>query len=165
MCHCSAQWSLCGPVWVSWRLGVFSVRQRVNFHYKVNVRSWYHHGVCWCRLTAFWTVRGSNPGEGEIFCIHPDGPWCPPSLLYSEYSVSSPWVKRPARDNHLPNLVPKFSKKQSYTSTPRWACFSYTLPFCLYVCVCVCVCVRVCARARVCACAHAPPCFCMSLLS
>jgi hypothetical protein len=24
-----------------------------------------------------WTVRGSNPGEGEIFRTHPDRPWGP----------------------------------------------------------------------------------------
>ena len=28
-----------------------------------------------------WTVRGSNPGEGEIFRTHLDRPWCPPSVL------------------------------------------------------------------------------------
>ena len=34
-----------------------------------------------------WTVRGSNPGGGEIFYIRPDRPWGPPSLLYSGYRV------------------------------------------------------------------------------
>jgi hypothetical protein len=34
-----------------------------------------------------WTVQGSNPGGGEIFCTHPDWPWGPPSLLYSGYRV------------------------------------------------------------------------------
>ena len=29
------------------------------------------------------TVRGSNPGGGEIFRTHPDRPWGPPSLLYN----------------------------------------------------------------------------------
>jgi len=27
------------------------------------------------RLTMGWTVRGSNPGGGEIFCTCPDWPW------------------------------------------------------------------------------------------
>jgi hypothetical protein len=27
------------------------------------------------------TVRGSNPGGGEIFHTHPDRPWGPPSLI------------------------------------------------------------------------------------
>ena len=32
-------------------------------------------------------VRGSNPGEGEIFRIRPDRPWGLPSLLYNGYRV------------------------------------------------------------------------------
>jgi hypothetical protein len=27
------------------------------------------------RLTTGWTVRGSNPGKGEIFRTRPDRPW------------------------------------------------------------------------------------------
>ena len=34
------------------------------------------------------TVRGSNPGGGEIFRTNPDRPWGPPSLLYNGYRVS-----------------------------------------------------------------------------
>ena len=34
-----------------------------------------------------WTVRGSNPGGGEIFHTCPDRPWGPPSLLYNGYRV------------------------------------------------------------------------------
>ena len=34
-----------------------------------------------------WTVRGSNPGGGEIFHTRPDRPWGPPSLLYSRYRI------------------------------------------------------------------------------
>jgi hypothetical protein len=39
------------------------------------------------RLATFWTVRGSNPGGGEIFSTRPDRPWGPPSLLYNGYWV------------------------------------------------------------------------------
>ena len=39
------------------------------------------------RLVTGWTVRGSNPVEGEIFPTRPDRPWGPPSLLYSGYRV------------------------------------------------------------------------------
>jgi hypothetical protein len=39
------------------------------------------------RLAADWTVRGSNPGGGKIFCAHPDRPCGPPSLLYNGYWV------------------------------------------------------------------------------
>jgi hypothetical protein len=34
-----------------------------------------------------WTVRRSNPGDGEIFRICPDRPRGPPSLLYSECQI------------------------------------------------------------------------------
>ena len=34
-----------------------------------------------------WTVRGSNPGGGEIFRARPDRPWGPPNVIYSEYCV------------------------------------------------------------------------------
>jgi hypothetical protein len=39
------------------------------------------------RLATGWTVRGSNPGESEIFRTSPDRPWGPPSLLYNGYRV------------------------------------------------------------------------------
>jgi hypothetical protein len=39
------------------------------------------------RLATVWTVRGSNPGGGEIFRTRPDRPWGPPSLLYNGYRV------------------------------------------------------------------------------
>jgi hypothetical protein len=32
-----------------------------------------------------WTVRGSNPGGGEIFRSRPHRLWGPPSLLYNGY--------------------------------------------------------------------------------
>jgi hypothetical protein len=41
-----------------------------------------------CKTTAHGrTVRGSNPGWGEIFCTCPDRPRSPPSLLYNWYRV------------------------------------------------------------------------------
>ena len=39
---------------------------------------WYVFG-----LATGWTVRGSNPGGGEIFRTCPDQPWGLPSLLYN----------------------------------------------------------------------------------
>jgi hypothetical protein len=44
------------------------------------------------------SVRGSNPGGGEIFHTCPDRPWGPPSLLCNEYRVFSGGRKRPGRD-------------------------------------------------------------------
>jgi hypothetical protein len=34
-----------------------------------------------------WTVRGSNPGGGEIFRNYPNRSWGPPSLLYNGYRM------------------------------------------------------------------------------
>ena len=45
-----------------------------------------------------WTVRGSNPGGGEIFHTCPDRPWGPPSLLYNGYRVFPGGKERPGRD-------------------------------------------------------------------
>jgi hypothetical protein len=33
------------------------------------------------RLATGWTVRGSNSGDGEVFCTRPNGPWGPTRLL------------------------------------------------------------------------------------
>jgi hypothetical protein len=38
-------------------------------------------------ITTGWTVRGLNPGGGEIFSTRLDRPWGPPSLLYNGYGV------------------------------------------------------------------------------
>jgi len=37
--------------------------------------------------TRYGSVRGSDPGGGEIFCIRPDRPWGPLCLLYNGYRV------------------------------------------------------------------------------
>jgi len=42
-------------------------------------------------------VQGLNPGGGEIFRIHPDWPWGPPSLVYSGYQVFASGVKESRR--------------------------------------------------------------------
>jgi len=39
------------------------------------------------RLATGWTVRGSNPGGGEIFRTCPDRPWGPLSPLHKGYRV------------------------------------------------------------------------------
>ena len=58
------------------------------------------HPVGWVvwsvqRLPMGWTVRGSNPGGGEILLTCPDRPWGPPSLLYNGYRVFSGGKERP----------------------------------------------------------------------
>jgi len=50
-----------------------------------------------------WTVRGSNPGGGEIFRTSPDRPWGPGSLLYNGYRVFSGSKERPGRDVEHPS--------------------------------------------------------------
>ena len=53
-----------------------------------------------------WTVRGSNPGVGEIFCTCPDRPCGPPSLLYNGYRIFPGGKERPGRAaDPLPLLV------------------------------------------------------------
>jgi hypothetical protein len=65
-----------------------------------------------------WTVRGSNPGGGEIFRTCPDRPWGPPSLLYNGYRIFPGGNVRPGRDADLsPLLVPRSKIGKSYTST------------------------------------------------
>jgi len=50
------------------------------------------------QLAMGWTVRGSNPGEGEILRTCPDRPWGPPSLLHNGYRVFPGTKERPGRD-------------------------------------------------------------------
>jgi hypothetical protein len=80
-----------------------------------------------------WTVRGLNPGGGEIFCTCPDRPWGPPSLLYSGYRVFPGGKERPGRTlTPHPLLVLLVMIEQSYTSTPPMSCMACTEPQCLY---------------------------------
>jgi hypothetical protein len=46
------------------------------------------------KMSYKWAVRESNPGGDEISRARQNRPWCPPSLLYDEYRVSFPKVKR-----------------------------------------------------------------------
>ena len=64
-----------------------------------------------------WTVRGSNPGGGEIFRTLPDRPWA--SLLYNGYRVSFAGVKRPGRGTDHP-------PQSSITLLPLWAFMAYS---------------------------------------
>jgi len=60
----------------------------------------------------WWMVQGWNSERGEIFHIHPDRLWGPPSLLYSGYWVSFPGVKLPGRGvDHPPHLVLRLKKE------------------------------------------------------
>ena len=50
------------------------------------------------QATTGWTVRGSNPGGGEIFRTCPERPCDPPFLLYNEYRVFPGGKEKPGRD-------------------------------------------------------------------
>jgi hypothetical protein len=62
-----------------------------QYEYTENVDRYYDCyskvDVSYKELAMGWTVRGSNPGAGEIFCTHPDQTWIPPSFLYNGYQV------------------------------------------------------------------------------
>jgi len=84
------------------------------------------------RLATGWKIRGSNPGGGEIFRTRPDRPWGPPSLLYNEYRVSFPGVKRPGRgvDRPPPFRVEVKERIELYLyspSGPSWPVMGWTL--------------------------------------
>jgi hypothetical protein len=69
-------------------------------------------------LATGWTVRGSNPGGGEIFRTCPDRPWGAPSLLYNGYRVF-PGVESGRGVTLIPRplLVPRSKNRVNYTST------------------------------------------------
>ena len=69
---------------------------RINFNIKGNFVGRVAQSV-W-QLAMGWTVRGSDPGGGEIFRTYPDRPWGPPSLLYNGYRFFPGGKERPGRD-------------------------------------------------------------------
>jgi hypothetical protein len=85
-----------------------------------------------------WTVRGSNPGGGEIFRSRLDRPWGPPSLLYNGYRVSFPGVKRPNRGvDHPPSSSAEVKERVELylysPSGPSWPVIGRTLPFLIII--------------------------------
>jgi len=72
------------------------------------------------RLPTGWTVRGSNPGGGEIFRALPDEPRGPPSLLHNRYRVSFLGVKRPGRgvDHPPPSRAEVKERVELYLYSP-----------------------------------------------
>ena len=85
------------------------------------------------------TVRGSNPGGGEIFRTHPHRPWGPRSLLYNGYRVSFEGVKWPGRgvDHPPPSSAEIKERVELYVyspSGPSWPVLVWTLPLTFYHC-------------------------------
>jgi len=60
-----------------------------------------------------WTVRGSNPGGGEVFPTRPERPWGSHSLLYGGYKVSfsAAWSWHWPL---TPRLAPRLKKESRY---------------------------------------------------
>jgi hypothetical protein len=74
------------------------------------------------RLATGWTVRGSNPGGGEIFRNCPDRPWGPPCLPRNGYRVFPGGKERPGHDaDPSPPSSAEVLEEQSYNSTPPMA--------------------------------------------
>jgi len=70
-----------------------------------------------------WTVRGSNPGGGEIFRTCPDRPWGSRSLLYNGYQVfpgSKEWLGRDAGPSPPSSAVVK-ERVELLPLLPLWA--------------------------------------------
>jgi hypothetical protein len=74
-------------------------------------------------------VRGSNPGGGDIFCTHPDGPLCPTNFLYNGYRVVS-GVKAapPLFSAEVKEIVELYLYS---LSVPSWPVLGWTLPLTL----------------------------------
>jgi hypothetical protein len=64
-----------------------------------------------CYAAAGWTVRGSNPGGGEIFRTSQVGPGAH-QASYTVGTGSFPEVKRPGRGvDHPHHLAPRLKKE------------------------------------------------------
>jgi hypothetical protein len=79
------------------------------------------------------TVRGSNPDGGEIFRIHPDRLWGPPSLLYNEYWFFPAGIKRLGHGVHRPPPpTPEVKERvELYLCSPfgpSWPVLAWILP-------------------------------------
>jgi hypothetical protein len=78
---------------------VFVVNTRVYEHLKIYVAGITQ--AVWPLATA-WTVHRSNLGRSKVFCIRPDRPWGPHSLLYNGYRVFFLGLKRSGRGVNYP---------------------------------------------------------------
>jgi len=72
------------------------------------------------RLATGWTVRGSNPGGGEIFRTRPDRLRVPTSFLDNGYRVFPGGKVRPGRDADpsLPCSAEVKNRVELYLYTP-----------------------------------------------
>ena len=74
------------------------------------------------QLATGWTVKGANPGGGEIFRTCPDRSWGPPSLLYNGYRVFPRGKERPSVTLTPHSLLMPWSRKgRAIPLLPLWA--------------------------------------------
>jgi hypothetical protein len=81
------------------------------------------------RLATGWTVRGSNPGVGEIFRRRNTDPWAHPASC-TMGKGSFPGVKRPGPGVYHPFLMPRSSKSRAIPLPPLGLrhCYWVSLP-------------------------------------
>jgi hypothetical protein len=84
------------------------------------------------RFATGWTVRGSNPGEGETFRNRQERPCGPPSLLYNGYWILpggkavGAWRWPPTLSNaEFKEIAELYSHSPS---GPSWSVPGWTLP-------------------------------------
>ena len=68
---------------------------KVSAHVLCSTIKWTGIAQSLQRFATGWTVRGSNPGGGEIFLASHGRSWDIPTLLYNGYRVSFPGLKLP----------------------------------------------------------------------
>jgi len=109
-----------------------SVSDFLHFGYRFNNASeWRRAGTAQSvqRLATGWTVRGSNPGGGEIFRTRPDRLWGPPSLLYNGYRVfSGGKAGRGVALTTNPQVKERVELYLYSHSGPKWPVLGCTLP-------------------------------------
>jgi hypothetical protein len=84
----------------------FDLHFRYNFLFDDGYVYYIHYSLLLrMQWNSCWAVRGSSPGEGEIFWTGPDRSWDQPSLLYNRFQFAFPGLNRSRRDlNHPPSF-------------------------------------------------------------
>jgi hypothetical protein len=86
----------------NWKLSTSAIVCAVTVLCGYEIKKWAEIAQSLWWFATGWTVQRSNPGGVEVSRTSPDRPWGPPILLYSEYWVSFPGVKRSGRVDYYP---------------------------------------------------------------
>jgi len=114
-----------------WRFR-FSRMLQCRFENSYRLFEWAGIAQSVLRLATGRTVRGSNPGGGEIFRTRPDRSWGPPTLPYNGYRVF-PGCKAAAGgvDHPPPSSAEVKERVKLYLYSPSgssWPVLEWTLP-------------------------------------